>query len=585
MRLTSRQNALELLLKQCYSTPRCCTQRRARSYATAASGRGDGKDIAVLGGGITGLSTAYYLSKALPRANITLYEASERLGGWMDTKRVEVGNGTVLLEQGPRTLRPAGIAGLVTLDLICKLGIEDEVLVTKKDSVSAQNRFIYYPDHLVRMPGPGMSMGELVKTALLEPVMRGSTPGVFGEFMRDQVPVEPGKGVQTDESIGSFISRRLNKSMADNLVSAVMHGIYAGDIYQLSAKSILPTQWHLEKRYGSITMGMMQAFRKQMIFMPERDAHLHVAFSRTKLSPLLRDKMKDASVYTFKGGLEQLSVSLAKAIANAPNVTTKTNHSIKSLTYDLQRNGGIKLTTTRNQPPTSHTHAISALPSSTLASITSTPTTNILPSLSATPSVTVMVVNLYYTSPYTLPVHGFGYLLPRSIPLEQNHERALGVVFDSDAVSGQDTATGTKLTVMMGGHWWDNWTSYPSPDEAIEMAQAVVARHLHITEPAAVTSAALHRNCIPQYTVGHAERMSKAHRELRREFKGRLRVVGNSYTGVGVNDCVRASYEVVDRLANEVGTTEGEDLTGLDMFERDALWVAGRIPKAVGEDE
>lgn len=81
-------------------------------------GRNPPPNIAILGGGITGLSSAYYLSQQLPAANITLYEATESLGGWLRSRHVDVGNGTVVFEQGPRTLRPHTPAGLVTLELV-----------------------------------------------------------------------------------------------------------------------------------------------------------------------------------------------------------------------------------------------------------------------------------------------------------------------------------------------------------------------------------------------------------------------------------------------------------------------------------
>ena len=75
--------------------------------------------------------------------------------------------------------------------------------------------------------------------------------------------------------------------------------------------------------------------------------------------------------------------------------------------------------------------------------------------LARTPAVIVMVVDLYYTNPNLLSVHGFGYLIPCSVPFKQTPNRALGVVFDSDATIGQDAIPGTKLTVMLGSHWWD----------------------------------------------------------------------------------------------------------------------------------
>ena len=171
-----------------------------------------------------------------------------------------------------------------------------------------------------------------------------------------------------------------------------------------------------------------------------------------------------------------------------------------------------------------------------------------------------MVVNLYFGTPSLLPIRGFGYLLPRSVPFEQNPERALGVVFDSDATAGQDSAPGTKLTVMLGGHWWNGWSSYPSSDDGIAMARAVLERHLGITEAPLFAQATLQRDCIPQYTVGHEERMVRADKALRERWDGRLLVAGNSYAGVGVNDCVRAALDVA------LGVTVWGWKTGLEAF-------------------
>lgn len=180
-------------------------------------------------------------------------------------------------------------------------------------------------------------------------------------------------------------------------------------------------------------------------------------------------------------------------------------------------------------------------------------------SLAATHSVTVMVVNLYFSNPALLPVHGFGYLLPRSLQFQQNPEFGLGVVFDSDASIGQDSVPGTKVTIMIGGHWWDGWDGYPDEDEGASMAKAILKRHLGISEDPQAIRVGLQRNCIPQYTVGHHARMSQGHQELQ-TFKGKLRVAGNSYTGVGLNDCVRAAKDVVTSLVKD------ERATGLESF-------------------
>lgn len=170
---------------------------------------------------------------------------------------------------------------------------------------------------------------------------------------------------------------------------------------------------------------------------------------------------------------------------------------------------------------------------------------------SLTPFVTVQTISLYYPSPDLLShTTGFGYLIPQSVPFEQNPERALGVIFDSYATNGQDSVEGTKLTVMMGGHWWDGWKDYPNDEEALSMAKAVLERHLGIREEPAAWHVNLSKDCIPQYTLGYEDRLRDFAEGIGREFKGRLRVVGNQFNGVGVNDVIQGSWNLARGLRN-----------------------------------
>lgn len=152
-----------------------------------------------------------------------------------------------------------------------------------------------------------------------------------------------------------------------------------------------------------------------------------------------------------------------------------------------------------------------------------------------------MVVNLYYSNPNVLPAHGFGYLIPRST---NNPEHALGVMFASEASMGQDTAPGTKITVMLGGHYWDGWTEadYPDHDEAETLATLLLERHLGIKEAPTLTRTRLQRNAIPQYTVGHEARIREISRSVRADFRNRLTLAGNWYYGVGLVDCITQAY-------------------------------------------
>lgn len=156
------------------------------------------------------------------------------------------------------------------------------------------------------------------------------------------------------------------------------------------------------------------------------------------------------------------------------------------------------------------------------------------------------------------------------MPFEQNPERALGVIFDSCATSGQDSVDGTKLTVMLGGHWWDGWADYPDEGEAIDMAKSVLARHLNITAEPDAYHVNLSRDCIPQYTLGYQDRLTAYHEEISKEFKGRLRIVGNQVNGVGVNDVVNGSWNLA-RSLRDGGWKDGRG-TGLERGADGRKW-------------
>lgn len=200
-----------------------------------------------------------------------------------------------------------------------------------------------------------------------------------------------------------------------------------------------------------------------------------------------------------------------------------------------------------------------------LSRLLSTIQVSSLPDTLSAISVTVMHVTLCYASAgLNDPYRGFGYLFPRSVPRHLNPECALGVVFDSDAMPGQDNGPnpGTKISVIMGGHWWDGRSEneYPSEAESVSMAKRLLERQLGITDEPIRTLASLRRDSIPQYTAGHYDRMARLHELLLQMFDGRLRVAGKSYRGIGVHDCIFSARSVVDCLDYEAG------MTGLEQF-------------------
>lgn len=103
------------------------------------------------------------------------------------------------------------------------------------------------------------------------------------------------------------------------------------------------------------------------------------------------------------------------------------------------------------------------------------------------------------------------------------------------------------------------------------MATAVLARHLGISEKPVLSNVTLQRECIPQYHVGHDERLRNAHGDLMRGFSGRVAVAGSSFGGVGLNDCVRGAREVAKKISRSV--EGGGDVTGLERWVQEERWV------------
>ncbi|KZZ94772.1 protoporphyrinogen oxidase [Moelleriella libera RCEF 2490] len=419
-----------------------------------------------------------------------------------------------------------------------------------------------------------------------EPLFLSTLWAALGFAVRRLRPAAP---PAEDLSISDWLYRLSgSRALGENLASAMVHGIYGGDIDKLSARSVLDRAYWAY--YLAPSAGGNKNNNNNVRQMPARELALMRELSQDELIRSLALRARGALLHFDRDGMESLPRALEHALRSTPNVDIVTGRPVDELRYDAATDkvevcAGQK-TKENNQgqgqgqgsSPSSYDRVIATITSEALARITA----DKLPSLADTRSVSVMTVNMWYPRQGLKP-RGFGYLIPRSVPREQNPERALGVFFDSDigARTSVDEPHGTKLFVLMGGHYYESGASPPPPSEAVavEQAKSLLERHLGI--PASTPCfalARLARDCIPQHHVGHHDRMVQADQELRDAFAGRLAVAGGSYTKIGAMAALRAGYDIAKQTVSGSsssnggggGGSEGDDgwrTTGLEQFE------------------
>ena len=181
---------------------------------------------AVIGGGISGLTTAFLLKRN--GADVTLFEASETVGGNVQT----IQRDGYTIEQGPNSL----LKSPRLVDLVRMLGLESQVIAANP---SAQKRYILWHGKLEAM-GPRSFVNGYFSPKTLFALAREP-------FVRSKSPEH--------ESVADFVSRRLNSEFLDKAIDPFVSGVYAGDPNDLSMRSAFPKLYEMERDFGSLIMG------------------------------------------------------------------------------------------------------------------------------------------------------------------------------------------------------------------------------------------------------------------------------------------------------------------------------------------
>lgn len=167
------------------------------------------------------------------------------------------------------------------------------------------------------MPGPGITPFENLVNLWSEPAF----DGLFTGWIRDLTAQKRPDHLK-DESVGSFYSRRFSPKIVDNLLSAVLHGIYAGDVYNLSMRTLMPRIWDHESEHGSVFKGFWHS-RNDTSFSDSDWEMLRAMQKDLERDPAVMEKIQAverSSVFTFKNGLGELSDRLEAHLNKSPTV-------------------------------------------------------------------------------------------------------------------------------------------------------------------------------------------------------------------------------------------------------------------------
>ncbi len=306
-------------------------------------------EIAILGGGISGLSLAYYLKKFHPQVKITLVEQKKRCGGVIATKQTPF-----FFEEGPHTLKAGKSHDL--LRLIVDLGLKDQLIVANRQSAG---RYIYHQKKFYRIPNTFSGV-------LFSPLFRSYVLRLITEGLIAPNP--------TEETIYNFFSRRFGENFAKVVSDAMVTGIFAGDIRKLSLNACFPNMKMMEIHYGSLTKAM---------------------FTQSKVSndPVIKT-LKNSDLISLEGGMGQLISKLVETIPVRRKLGEKALN-----VQEMPQSIGLQT----DRQCYRFDHIFSALPVAEMSRITQVHLN--------VPSVDLVVINVGYRQKILHP-KGFGYVIP-----------------------------------------------------------------------------------------------------------------------------------------------------------------------------
>ena len=450
------------------------------------------KKIVVIGAGISGLTTAYLLSKK--GFDITIIEKNDAVGGSIESV---IENG-FLFDRGPNSaLETTPVIG----QLIHELELEHELLYASKQ---ANKRYILRDNILHALP---MSPPGLIKTKL------------FSGKAKLRLMAEPFIGRSKDgyyQSLAEFVKRRLGQEFLDYAINPFVAGVYAGRPEDLSVKSAFPKLYALEEKYGGLIIGTIRSIR-------ERKKRAEVA-------------KQSAKMLSFKSGMIALPKAIEKYFGNdilLSSEVTSIDKYESGYSVSYQQNGMI------NKIDCSA--VLSTIPAYTASSIFTKYDKDFKTHADAIYYPPVLVYYLVYDRKVIKQeLDGFGFLIPA-----KENKSFLGALWSSVIFTDRTDENKAAFTLFVGGSRNPDFVKEDRSSLLLKVRKEFEAL-MGISSDPIFTSQRFWEKAIPQYNLGYIE-----HERFFDDFEKRnpgLFISGNFRGGISVGDCIKNADLVCDKI-------------------------------------